>query len=157
MSDPRLNSCHLDWPRRHAFRDVRDRLLGARGTVTVAAEWAEYVAPPFLGKPTTGYVLVSTPGGVCFPLRVGLTAIGRYAENDIVLGGLCVSRRHCVLLVHAGGGCEVYDTASRNGTRVNGRPVHHARLNVGDVLELSDSRFVLAGEGESDGGGSTRG
>jgi hypothetical protein len=146
MFDPRLNSCHLESVRRHAYRAARDQCLGARGVVTRAAEWAEFVAPPFLGRAEVGYALVESPGGIRVPLRVGLTAIGRYSENDIVLAGMYVSRRHCVLLVHTNGGCEVYDTASRNGTRVNGRPVSHAWLNVGDVLHLCNTPFVLADE-----------
>ena len=149
MSDPRFNSCHLEWPRRHAYRDAREGVLGARGPVTCAAEWADYVAPPFVGRPEAGYVLVHHPGGVCFPLRVGLTAIGRYPENDIVLKPIEVSRRHCVVLVHANGGCEVYDTASRNGTRVNGRAVRHVWLNPGDVLQIADNRFVLTRNGDT--------
>jgi hypothetical protein len=52
-------------------------------------------------------------------LRVGLNAVGRLPENDIVLARRYVSRRHCVFLVHTDGGCEVHDTASRNGTLVN--------------------------------------
>src|SRR5438270_5929859 len=106
MSDPRLNSCHLELPRRNCYRDARARLLDARGPVTVAAEWADYVLPPAVGRPTVGFVLVHRPGDVRFPLRVGLTAIGRYPENDIVLGEPVVSRRHCVVLVHTSGQCE---------------------------------------------------
>jgi hypothetical protein len=131
MSDPRFQSGHLEPPRRAVYRDARGRLLAAR--------------------PPSRYALVQTPGGVCLPLRVGLTAIGRYPENDIVVERIEVSRRHCVLLAHAGGGCEVYDTASRNGTRVNGRRVGHAWLNPGDVLQLCDTRFLLVGDEAGDG------
>jgi pSer/pThr/pTyr-binding forkhead associated (FHA) protein len=124
---------------------------------TAAAEWVKYVAPPFVGRAEVGYCLVELPGGIRFPLRVGMTAIGRYRENDIVLTDLYVSRRHCVLLVHTNSGCEVFDTASRNGTRVNGRSVSHAWLNVGDVLELYRTRFVLADEDGSGAEDRTRG
>lgn len=144
MSDPRLLSGHLEPPRRSDYRVARDRLLAARGTLTIAAEWADHLAPRLAARPPSGYVLVQTPGEVHLPLRVGLTSVGRFPENDIVVGQQYVSRRHCVLLTHAGGGCEVYDTASRNGTRVNGRRVSHAWLNPGDVLQLCDARFVVA-------------
>ena len=43
--------------------------------------------------------------------------VGRFPDNDIHFVELCVSRRHCVLLVHAWGGCDLHDTASRNGTK----------------------------------------
>jgi pSer/pThr/pTyr-binding forkhead associated (FHA) protein len=117
----------------------------------VAAEWADHLIPRLAARPPSRYVLVQTPGGVSFPLRVGLTAVGRLSENDIVVEQRAVSRRHCVLLVHAGGGCEVYDTASLNGIRVNGRRVGHAWLNPGDVLQLCDARFVVACEEEAAG------
>src|SRR6266436_6306544 len=38
MNDPRLNSVHLEFPRREDFRRARGMLLGARGTHTVALE-----------------------------------------------------------------------------------------------------------------------
>jgi hypothetical protein len=41
-----------------------------------------------------------------------------------------------VIVVHATGGCEVYDTASRNGVRVNGSLVARTDLVPGDVLTL---------------------
>lgn len=151
MSDLRLQSCHLDPPCRADYRSARDLLLAARGTLTVAAEWADYLAPRLAARPPSRYVLVQTPGEVHFPLRIGLTAVGRFPEHDIVVGLRYVSRRHCVLLTHAGGGCEVYDTASRNGTRVNGRRVSHTWLNLGDVLQLCDARFVVACEEDTAG------
>jgi pSer/pThr/pTyr-binding forkhead associated (FHA) protein len=64
-----------------------------------------------------------------------------------VLAPIHVSRRHCVVLVHASGGCEVYDTASRNDTRVNGRRVSRADLLPGDVLALCDQKFLVAWAG----------
>ena len=55
-----------------------------------------------------------------------------------------ISRRHCVITVHATGGCELYDTASRNGTCVNGRKVRRADLLPGNVIRLCERRFLLA-------------
>ena len=77
-------------------------------------------------------------------LRVGINTIGRFAENDVVLTPNHVSRRHCIVLVHATGGCEVYDTASRNGTWVNRARVGRVDLLPGDVLGLCDQRFLVA-------------
>lgn len=151
MSDPRLQSRHLVPVRRADYRSARDRLLAARGAVTVAAEWADRLAPRLAARPLSRYALLQPTGGVCLPLRVGLTAVGRYPENDIVVERPEVSRRHCVFVAHAGGGCEVYDTASYNGTRVNGRRVEHAWLNPGDLLQLAGTRFVLVCDGD-DGG-----
>ncbi len=55
-----------------------------------------------------------------YALKVGVNTIGRLPDNDVVLSGEFVSRRHCAILVHAGEGCEVYDIASKNGTFING-------------------------------------
>src|SRR4029077_10818301 len=56
-----------------------------------------------------------------YPPRIGLNTIGRSPENDVVVKDGYVSRRHCAILVHAGDGCELHDTASKNGTFINGR------------------------------------
>lgn len=78
-----------------------------------------------------------------YPLRTGVNALGRAGENDLILPKHSISRRHCVVLVHATGGCEVYDTASRNGTFLNGRRVGRTEFVPGDVLALCDLRFAL--------------
>jgi pSer/pThr/pTyr-binding forkhead associated (FHA) protein len=96
-------------------------------------------APP----PGGTYRLVSLDDGVVTCLRTGINAIGRFQDNDIVLEPNHVSRRHCVILVHATGSCEVYDTASRNGTWVNHRRVGRVYLLPGDSLMLSGERFVI--------------
>ena len=76
-------------------------------------------------------------------MRVGVNALGRTADNDLILDPNHVSRRHCLVLVQATGGCEVSNTASRNGTTVNGRRVGRADLAPGDVLSLTDQRFIV--------------
>jgi pSer/pThr/pTyr-binding forkhead associated (FHA) protein len=69
--------------------------------------------------------------------------VGRFGENDVVLKPRHVSRRHCVVLVHATGGCEVFDTASRNGTYVNRRRVGRSPLLPGDLLHVSGLKFLV--------------
>jgi hypothetical protein len=154
VPDPRFNSCHLEPPRRARYGEARARLLGARGPMTQAAEGADLggtALPPPLrrgGEPAgEGYALVDLADGRRYPLRVGLVTLGRFPENDIVLPEEYVSRRHCVVLVHATGGCEVHDTASLNGTLVNRERVSRARFEPGDVLRVCDRRFVLTCEG----------
>lgn len=142
MNDPRLNSMHLEYPRRGRYGEARAGLLGAAGSATLAVERgaiARRVVP-------TCCVLRHTHTGRFYPLRVGITAVGRFPENDIVLEHYTISRRHCVILVHATGGCEVHDTASRNGTLVNGRRVSRSALRPGDLLRLCNERFVVIGE-----------
>ncbi len=65
--------------------------------------------------------------------------IGRDPSCDVVLGGPRVSRRHCRLrLACGGGGLEIEDLASSNGTFVNTRrlsPGWHP-LCSGDVVRV---------------------
>jgi hypothetical protein len=151
MGDPRLNGGHLNVARRDQYDATVDELLDDRGPATSEAD--PLVRPPAIPResvrkesPPSGgtYTLVSLAEGRRHPLRVGINAVGRSRENDVVLRPIYISRRHCVVLVHASGGCEVYDTASLNGTWVNRRRVGRADLFPGDVLMLCDQEFLVA-------------
>ncbi len=151
MSDPRLNGSHLDVARHDQYDAAIDELLDDRGPVTSEAD--PLARPPSVPRapvrreappPGGTYTLVSLADGRRHALRVGINAIGRFRENDVVLTPNHVSRRHCVVLVHATGGCEVYDTASRNGTWVNRRRVGRVDLLPGDVLIVTDQKFLVA-------------
>jgi pSer/pThr/pTyr-binding forkhead associated (FHA) protein len=147
MSDPRFDSCHLDFPRRTEYRRCREGLLGDRGWVTRVAEhvhdWMaddeDWPVEVQQVVPGTQYLLLDRTTGCRYLLATGLNSIGRFPDNDIVFEEKTVSRRHCAVLVHARGGCELHDTASRNGTFVNGarvgRPV---RLTSGDGIRICD-------------------
>ena len=156
MSDPRLNSVHLDAPRRQLFRQAREALLNARGWQTVAAEneKADDEAPPSESPHTMVLHADSRPGpDVKFwlvdkefldPLKVGLNTIGRAPENDVVVPDGYVSRRHCAILVHAGDRCELHDTASKNGTFLNGRKIAGPTpLAIGDEIRMCDRQLVF--------------
>jgi len=150
LGDPRLNGGHLEVVRRVRYDAAVDELLDGRGPLTAlfdplarppaAPRGARGSGPP---PPGGAYALVGLADGRRHRLRVGINALGRYSQNDLVLTPICVSRRHCLVLVHARGGCEVYDTASRNGTCVNGRRVGRADLRPGDVLALAGQQFLL--------------
>jgi pSer/pThr/pTyr-binding forkhead associated (FHA) protein len=152
MNDPRLNSVHLDFPRRYDFRRARGMLLGARGMHTVALENSDLLRGgpsqtmiEDLGgeaKSAGEYWLMDREG--IYPLKIGVNTIGRLPDNDVVIHGPYVSRRHCAILVHAGDGCELYDIASKNGTYINGArldgPTH---LASGDEIRMCDRNFVF--------------
>jgi pSer/pThr/pTyr-binding forkhead associated (FHA) protein len=152
MNDPRLNSVHLEFPRREDFRRAREILVGSRGQHTIAAEQI----PPAFASSSHTLVHEEREGGAAsaehwlvdqgstYPLKVGVNTIGRLPDNDVVIEGPYVSRRHCAILVHAGNRCELYDIASKNGTFVNGAklggPTHLAN---GDEIRMCDRLFVF--------------
>ena len=154
MADPRLDGSHLTTTRGDHYRAAVGTLLDARGPATGAVD--PLIDRPLLLVPpvrwprmSSGgtYVLVSLQDGLRHRLRVGVNALGRARNNDLIVRPNHVSRRHCVILVHATGGCEVSDTASRNGTWVNQQRVGRAELNPGDVLSLCDQQYWVEWQG----------
>jgi hypothetical protein len=153
MGDPRLNSVHLENPRREIFRRARQELLGARGERTLNLAGAKQL--PDLPCQTmvnidadarapegSDYWLLDKAG--IHALKVGVNTIGRLPDNDVVLTGEFVSRRHCAILVHAGDGCEVYDIASKNGTFINGAKLSGPMpLAPGDQIRMCDREVVF--------------
>jgi hypothetical protein len=158
MNDPRLNSVHLDFPRRDDFRRARERLLEARGLHTAAVEkHGEIVSrgdsftmmqnPRDMVPPDSDFWLRDEEA--IYPLKVGVNTIGRLPDNDVVIQGPYVSRRHCAILVHASDGAEVYDIASKNGTYVNGlRLCGPTRLASGDEIRMCDRQFIFMSKQE---------
>lgn len=151
MADPRLNSVHLESPRREQFRQARDVLLNARGWQTVLAEKKDIEAdhPNTLVQNERG----QAPPGVRFwlmddsfiyPLKIGLNTVGRSPDNDVVIQDGFVSRRHCAILVHATKGAELHDTASKNGTFLNGAKIAApTRLRTGDEIRMCDRNLIF--------------
>jgi hypothetical protein len=160
MDDQRLNSAHLLLsPRREHYRCARAALLGARGWVTLGAEGLQALlraeadssalvpAGPDRLLPGTRFLLLDHQAGWAHVLKTGLNTLGRFPNNDIVLEELTVSRRHCVVLVHARGACELHDTASLNGTIVNGQRVRQCvRLTSGDRIQLARRMLLFVSE-----------
>jgi transcriptional regulator with AAA-type ATPase domain len=62
--------------------------------------------------------------------------IGREETSAVCLAGNDVSRRHAVLRIDPQSGIRIADLGSRNGVRVNGRPVAEAGIGVGDVVRI---------------------
>jgi pSer/pThr/pTyr-binding forkhead associated (FHA) protein len=153
MGDARLNSVHLDFPRRDDFRRAREALLEARGSHTLALEKQ---GGSFGGDshtmvqeaarervPANAEHWLMDQGGI-YPLKVGVNTVGRLPDNDVVIQGPYVSRRHCAILVHVGNGCELYDIASKNGTYINGhRLAGPTLLRSGDEIRMCDRNFVF--------------
>ncbi|WP_030965818.1 FHA domain-containing protein [Streptomyces sp. NRRL S-378] len=73
--------------------------------------------------------------------------IGRALDNDLVIDELDVSRRHAELRALPGGGYEIADLGSHNGTYLNGTPVVGAApLAEGDLVGIGHLVFCLVGD-----------
>lgn len=156
MSDPRLCSVHLESPaRREDYRRAREAVLGACGQKTlafdqshldeIAALQTQHVEQSSESRPAR-FSLIDQDG--IHTLKIGVNTIGRMPDNDIPVADGSVSRRHCAIVVHSTSGCEVYDTASKNGTYVNGQRINGlTALKAGDHIRLCDRQFVfIAGQ-----------
>jgi hypothetical protein len=88
------------------------------------------------------YQLVVRKGprpGQVFPLTLETVTIGRDPMTDIVINDPEVSRHHAKLTRRAGGGYEVQDMGSTNGTFVDGK-----RLG-GETVQLSPGQALMVG------------
>jgi hypothetical protein len=150
MGDPRLNSIHLEDPRRHEFRRAREALLGARGDCTRLADAGSKTAVQALeGCIPASCDCVVMDREQVYPLKVGLNTIGRLPDNDVVLADPYVSRRHCAILVHASKGFELHDVASKNGTFLNGRRLTGPTPIVsGDEIRMCDRHLIFVRRGD---------
>jgi hypothetical protein len=86
----------------------------------------------------------SSPGivGRRFALRPGRQAIGRRADNTIVVDDPSVSGCHA-WITNQHGHCVIMNTLSTNGTFVNDRRIHETVLQHGDHIRLGQAEFVF--------------
>jgi pSer/pThr/pTyr-binding forkhead associated (FHA) protein len=76
-------------------------------------------------------------------LKIGLNTMGRSADNDVIVEDLYVSRRHCGILMHHDHRCIIQDTASKNGTYVNGAKIAGpTQLKPGDKIRICNREYV---------------
>ncbi|KFA87207.1 adenylate/guanylate cyclase domain-containing protein [Archangium violaceum] len=90
-------------------------------------------------------IIINGPGyfDTAYELPEGVTHLGRADENDIVLGGDLVSRRHA-RLVAEGDTLRIEDLGSRNGSRVNGTPLQGSiALLPGDTISLGENTLSV--------------
>jgi hypothetical protein len=92
----------------------------------------------------TPYIRIEDTGEL-IPLRGEVTTVGRGLGADVRLDDPSVSRLHAEI-VWRGPYIYVADLGlSRNGTRVNGRPVARRVLDDGDVLSFGSARCKIEG------------
>jgi hypothetical protein len=90
------------------------------------------------------YIRIEDTGEV-IPLRDEVTTIGRGLRVDVRLADPSVSRLHAEI-VRRGPYFYLADLGlSRNGTRVNGRPIARRVLEDGDVLTFGSARCRIEG------------
>src|SRR5215469_10569811 len=88
--------------------------------------------------------------GAVVPLQPEVTTVGRGSFTDVTLADPSVSVLHAEL-VRRGPYVYVSDLGlSRNGTRVNGRPVARRVLDEGDVLSFGAARCRIGGLPQED-------
>jgi hypothetical protein len=153
MTDPRLNSLHLEPVRREEFRRAREMLLQARGQHTICAdkikEEDSFETSHTLIHGTDRALASQLPcwladGEFIYPLKMGVNTVGRSNDNDLVVDDGFISRRHCAILVHSSGSVELHDIASKNGTYINGHRVQGpTTLKSGDEIRISNQQFIF--------------
>jgi pSer/pThr/pTyr-binding forkhead associated (FHA) protein len=72
----------------------------------------------------------------------GVRTLGRATGADFSVDGALVSRVHCRLIATPGGGLELRDLDSTNGTFVNGKRVQTAQLASGDRIQIGRVELV---------------
>ena len=89
------------------------------------------------------HVVAGPDLGLCFALAHEPRVLGRSHAADLRVRDPAISGRHVEIWV-VEAGVELRDLGSTHGTHHAGRPVEHARLELGDSFAAGESRFVLA-------------
>ena len=77
-----------------------------------------------------------------YPIEQGEIAIGRKADNTILLDHPTISSHHCRILRN-GDSCVLQDLDSTNGTRVNSRDVKESALHHKDLIQMGSIEFLF--------------
>lgn len=145
MDDPRFQSVYLEGlSRRDEFRAARQRIECACGEYTLGGDAGVGVQVGSGSSPLPGAVYWLRDGDVLYALNVGVNSVGRMPDNNVVLRDEHVSRRHCAVIVHQDGRCELHDVASKNGTILNGAKIHGpVALKPGDKIKLCNRTLTF--------------
>ena len=118
------------------------------GQLTLGGDLAWIIADDSAGEmrpdPTSAKTFWVQDGEKVYTLAVGVNSVGRLLDNSVVLRDECVSRRHCAIVVHRDGSCELHDIASKNGTVLNGARIHGpTKLRPGDRIALCAKQLIF--------------
>ena len=146
-----FHSMHLEGlPRLAEFRAARERMELGCGQMTLGGDLG-WLDDDDSGRGETRTIGVNPDrsfwvqdGEHLHTLTVGVNSVGRLPDNSVVIRDECVSRRHCAIVVHRDGSCELHDIASKNGTVLNGAKIHGpTKLRPGDKISLCAKQLVF--------------
>lgn len=86
--------------------------------------------------------LIPQGGGDPIPLLKEELVVGRRETCDIILRFSNISSNHCRMFLKDGY-WYVKDLDSKNGTRVNGKPITEKRLDPNDILALARHKYQI--------------
>jgi hypothetical protein len=111
-------------------------------------------AQPLSGEPmgtevmlpsiTSAFLLVEESGvpEKRYEIKGTVASIGSSDDNDIVLKDKAVSRHHAKIRIE-GKKYFIYDLASTNGTKVNGRKITKKWIKDGDTIEVGHTKMTF--------------
>ena len=141
------DGARTDTPNNRSMRQLPTTLSGEMISELEAQDTAEIhqvASPPPQKTTDEPVVLVVRDGeaaGQGFLLDRPVIMLGRGSECDVVINDVSISRRHAQILRQANG-YFVQDLESRNGTMVNGEPLHEPRLlHLGDIVCVGSIRL----------------
>jgi hypothetical protein len=111
-------------------------LEAARRKDEVPDPMIERPTEPLKIAPTNPYLRVTLGAEVLnFPIRPGITMIGRSTVNDVVLNDGTISQKHATI-EYSRTGVLLKDLGSTNGTYVSGLPIREKWLSVQESLQF---------------------
>ncbi|OPZ28598.1 MAG: Glycogen accumulation regulator GarA [Lentisphaerae bacterium ADurb.BinA184] len=90
--------------------------------------------------------------GQAFDLKAEKYTVGRHEDCDICLPDPTISSHHCTLVRVEGGGFELQDAGSTNGTRVNGVRVQSQKLVNSDIVQVGAIEMLFDSDEKGDSG-----
>ncbi|HTW94177.1 MAG TPA: FHA domain-containing protein, partial [Tepidisphaeraceae bacterium] len=125
-------------PVREQFLNNGDDVQIGRFTFKFAANKAKFTGPTELGA------MIAADEGNPSPIKGRVLLIGRRPGSDVLIDNERVSKCHAVIYL-CDGQWHVRDLGSRTGTKLNGKVIHKADLNFGDVVRIGgvDLQFAV--------------
>ena len=137
MSDAQTEFAVGEKPERRTIEvPFMDVLLEAARRKDETDPLIERPTEPLKIAPTNPYLRVTVGTEVMtFPIRPGVTTVGRSTVNDIVLNDATISQKHATI-EYSRTGVLLRDNGSTNGTYVSGQPIREKWLSVQESVQF---------------------